>query len=457
MMTTVTEKRLIENFVARFSAKALEMDKITPAEYERYNVKRGLRNADGTGVLVGLTTIGNVHGYIVDEGERVSVPGKLSYRGIDVEDLVRGFQAERRTGYEETAFLLLFGSLPAAAELAEFRAVLDEVRDLPAGFTENMILKAPSRDIMNKLARCVLASYSYDDKADDADIPNNLRQGIELIARFPTMTAYAYQAKVHYHEGRSLFLHNIKSGLSTAGNFLHLIRSDSEFTRLEEETLDLCLVLHAEHGGGNNSAFTVHVVTSSGTDAYSAIAAGVGSLKGPKHGGANVKVTEMMEDLKQNVRDPGSEEQVKEYLRRVLRREAYDRTGLIYGVGHAVYTLSDPRAVLLKAKARELAKEKGREDEFLLYELVENLAPAVFAEVKDSKKSISINVDFYSGFVYRMLDIPHELFTPLFAIARVAGWTAHRLEELTSGGRIMRPAFKSVAEKRNYVPLAERG
>ncbi|MBN2352219.1 MAG: citrate/2-methylcitrate synthase [Spirochaetales bacterium] len=456
-MAKVTEEHLIENFVARYSAKALEMDKITPADYARYNVKRGLRNADGTGVLVGLTTIGNVHGYIMDEGERVSVPGKLSYRGIDVEDLVRGFQADKRTGYEETAFLLLFGSLPTAAELAEFRSALDSVRDLPPGFTENMILKAPSRDIMNKLARCVLASYSYDAKADDPDIPNNLRQGMELIARFPTMTAYAYQAKAHYHEGRSLFLHNVKPGLSTAGNFLHLIRATSEFTLLEEEILDLCLVLHAEHGGGNNSAFTVHVVTSSGTDVYSAIAAGVGSLKGPKHGGANIKVTEMMDDLKQNVRDWEREEQVKEYLRRVLRKEVYDRTGLIYGIGHAVYTLSDPRAALLKAKARDLAKEKGCEDEFHLYELVETLAPIVFAELKDAKKPVSVNVDFYSGFVYRMLGIPQELFTSLFAIARVAGWTAHRLEELTSGGRIMRPAFKSVAEKRNYVPLAERG
>jgi citrate synthase len=456
MMTTVAEKHLIESFIARYSAKAQEMNRIPLEDYERYNVKRGLRNADGTGVLVGLTTIGNVHGYILDEGERVSVPGKLYYRGIDVEDLVRGFQSEGRTGYEETAFLLLFGSLPNAADLADFRNALDEVRDLPAGFTENMILKAPSRDIMNKLARCVLVFYSYDANADDLSVANNLRQGIELIARFPIMTAYAYQAKAHYHQGQSLYLHNVKPGLSTAGNILRLIRPTGEFSKLEEEVLDLCLVLHAEHGGGNNSAFTVHVVTSSGTDCYSAIAAGVGSLKGPKHGGANIKVMEMMEDVKANVRDWASEKEVRDYLGRILRKEAYDRSGLIYGLGHAVYTLSDPRAVLLKAKARGLSKEKESGDEFHLYELVEKLAPAVFAELKDRNKVVSVNVDFYSGFVYKMLNIPQELYTPLFAIARIAGWAAHRVEEITSGGRIMRPAYKSVNEKREYVPLGER-
>jgi citrate synthase len=449
MMTTDTDKSRIDNFIAQYGAKALATNKIAPADYEKYNVKRGLRNADGTGVLVGLTTIGNVHGYILDEGERVSVPGKLYYRGINVDDLVKGFQSEGRTGFEETAYLLLFGTLPKSAELDEFRVALDEVRDLPAGFTENMILKAPSRDIMNKLARCVLVFYSYDPHADDLAFTNNLRQGIELIARFPIMTAYAYQAKAHYHEGQSLYLHNVKPGLSTAGNFLHLIRPNGEFLPLEEEVLDLCLVLHAEHGGGNNSAFTVHVVTSSGTDFYSAIAAGVGSLKGPKHGGANIKVIEMMEDVKQNVKDWANEKQVAEYLGRILRKEAYDRSGLIYGVGHAVYTLSDPRAALLKTK--------GFADEFHLYELIEKLAPTVFAEQKDSKKVVSVNVDFYSGFVYKMLNIPQELYTPLFAIARIAGWAAHRLEEITCGGRIMRPAYKSVSGKQEYVPLAGRG
>ncbi len=456
-MTSAVNREVLDRFVARYCDKAQASSKIAPEEYQKYNVKRGLRNADGTGVLVGLTNIGNVHGYILDEGESVPVLGKLNYRGIDVEDLVKGFQSDGRTGFEETAYLLLFGVLPTAVELNDFRQALDAVRELPPGFTENMILKAPSRDIMNKLARSVLVLYSFDEKPDDLSIENNLRQAIELIARFPVMTAYAYQAKAHYHEGQSLYLHNVKPDLSTAGQFLQLLRPDSEFSRLEEELLDLCLVLHAEHGGGNNSAFTVHVVTSSGTDIYSAIAAGVGSLKGPKHGGANIKVREMMEDVKANVKDWSSEGEVKEYLRRIMRREAYDRSGLIYGIGHAVYTLSDPRAVLLREKARELSVDKGCGDEFRLYELVEKHGPEIFKEQKDSKKVVSVNVDFYSGFVYRMLNIPRELYTPLFAIARVAGWAAHRLEEITSGGRIMRPAFKSVVRKLDYTPLTERG
>ncbi len=457
MMTQTLNREVLDRFVAKYGEKARQSSKITPDEYQKYNVKRGLRNADGTGVLVGLTNIGNVHGYILDEGESVPVPGKLSYRGIDVEALVKGFQADGRNGFEETAYLLMFGVLPNAAELDEFRQALDAVRELPAGFTENMILKAPSRDIMNKLARSVLVLYSYDSSADDVSIGNNLRQSVELMARFPVMTAYAFQAKAHYHEGQSLYLHNVRPGLSTAGQFLQLLRPDSSYSRLEEEVLDLCLVLHAEHGGGNNSAFTVHVVTSSGTDIYSAIAAGVGSLKGPKHGGANIKVMEMMEDVKDNVKDWSSEREVKEYLRRIMRREAYDRSGLIYGVGHAVYTLSDPRAVLLRAKARELSRAKGCADEFHLYELIEQYGPEVFREMKDSKKVVSVNVDFYSGFVYHMLNIPRELYTPLFAIARIAGWAAHRLEELSSGGRIMRPAFKSVVRKTDYTTLSERG
>jgi citrate synthase len=454
MITAVNS--LVEKFVAQYGAKALATNKIDPLDYQRYNVKRGLRNADGTGVLVGLTTIGNVHGYILDEGESVPVRGKLYYRGIDIEDIVRGFQTEGRSGFEEVAFLLLCGKLPNARELAEFKAVLDAVRDLPEGFTENMILKAPSKDIMNKLARSVLVGYSYDPNPDDISIDNNVRQCIELIARFPTMTAYAFQAKAHYHDGASLYLHNVQKGLSTAANFLHLIRRDSQYSRLEEDVLDLCLVLHAEHGGGNNSAFTVHVVTSSGTDIYSAIAAGVGSLKGPKHGGANLKVMGMMDDIKKNVKDWTSDKEVKEYLRKIMRKEAYDRSGLIYGIGHAVYTLSDPRADLLKGKAKELSKDKGFEDEFHLYELVEKHAPAIFKEEKDSSKIVSANVDFYSGFVYKMLNIPPELFTPLFAIARITGWVSHRLEEIVSGGRIMRPAYKSVVQKQDYVPLARR-
>ncbi|RPJ05553.1 MAG: citrate/2-methylcitrate synthase [Spirochaetaceae bacterium] len=445
-----------EAFFKKYSERVVKNNKIEPDYYTKFNVKRGLRNADGTGVLVGLTTIGNVLGYIIVEGESKPVEGKLYYRGIDVQDIVTGFQKDTRNGFEETAYLLLFGQLPNKKELEEFCGILDSVRDLPDGFMENMIMKAPSRDIMNKLARSVLASYSYDSNPDDLSIQNNLRQCIELIARFPIMTAYAYQAKMHYHDGQSLFIHNVKKGLSTAENILHLVRKDSDYTQLEAEVLDLCLVLHAEHGGGNNSAFTVHVVTSSGTDIYSAIAAGVGSLKGPKHGGANIKVMQMMEDIKKNVKNWTAEDQVKEYLKKIIRKEAADRSGLIYGIGHAVYTLSDPRAILLKNKGRELSKDKGREDEFNLYELVERLSPVVFSEEKASSKTVSANVDFYSGFVYSMLNIPDELFTPLFAISRIAGWASHRIEEIVTGGRIMRPAYRSILKDVAYTPLSKR-
>jgi citrate synthase len=455
-MEKTVKTGIMNDFIEKTYQAAEDRNKIEAGDYLKYNVKRGLRNSDGTGVLVGLTTIGNVHGYIIDEGESVPVEGRLIYRGIDVNDIVNGFQAEKRFGFEETTFLLLFGKLPTASELAEFQKVLDESRDLPGGFTENMILKAPSRDIMNKLARSVLVLYSYDDNPDDLSIKNNLRQGLELIARFPTLTAYAFQAKSHYHDGKSLYIHKVKQGLGTAENLLHLIRADSSYSSLEAEVLDLALVLHAEHGGGNNSAFTLHVVTSSGTDIYSAVAAGVGSLKGPKHGGANIKVVEMMDDIKANVKEWSDEEEVKNYLRKLVRKEAYDRSGLIYGLGHAVYTLSDPRAVLLKQKAEELCKEKGAEEEFRLYANIEKLGPEVFNEEKNSKKIISANVDFYSGFVYSMLGIPRELYTPLFAIARISGWVAHRIEELVSGGRIMRPAYKNVITKQEYIPLNKR-
>ncbi len=455
-MEKTVKTGILNEFIKKTYNTAEEKNKISSDNYLKYNVKRGLRNSDGTGVLVGLTTIGDVHGYIIDEGETVPVEGRLIYRGIDVREIVNGFQAEKRFGFEETAFLLLFGKLPTAAELAEFQQVLDECRELPAGFTENMILKAPSRDIMNKLARSVLVLYSYDDNPDDLSIQNNLRQGLELIACFPTFTAYAFQAKSHYHDGKSLFIHKVKQGLGTAENLLHLIRADSKYSELEAEVLDLALVLHAEHGGGNNSAFTLHVVTSSGTDIYSAVAAGVGSLKGPKHGGANIKVVEMMDDIKANVKDWSNETEIKNYLRKLIRKDAYDGSGLIYGLGHAVYTLSDPRAVLLKQKAAELSKEKGSEEEFGLYANIEKFGPEVLKEEKDSNKIISANVDFYSGFVYSMLGIPRELYTPLFAIARISGWVAHRIEELVSGGRIMRPAYKNIIKKQEYIPLNER-
>jgi citrate synthase len=429
---------------------------ITPQLYQKYGVKRGLRNADGTGVLVGLTSIGDVHGYILDENEKVPVEGRLRYRGIELEEIVRGFQAEHRHGFHEVAYLLLFGHLPTREQLDRFSEMLDLCRDLPEGFTENMILKAPSSDIMNKLARAVLASYSYDVNPEDIGIRNVLRQCIEMIARFPTMVAYGYQAKRHYYDGKSLFLHKPQLGISTAENFLYMVRPDSGYTPIEAEILDLALVLHAEHGGGNNSAFALHVVTSSDTDTYSALAAAVGALKGPKHGGANIRVADMIEDIKSHVKDWKDDAEVSAYLAKILRGEAFDRRGLIYGIGHAVYTLSDPRAVILRDKAEELACEKSRVDEFKLYRAVERCAPRVIAEVKKQTRPLATNVDFYSGFIYDMLNIPRELFTPIFAISRIAGWSAHRIEEILSGGRIIRPAYKSVSEKAHYVPINKR-
>lgn len=439
-----------------YLSKVTENNRIEADLYTKYNVKRGLRNADGTGVLVGLTRIGDVHGYILDEGERVAVDGKLYYRGVDVEDLVRAAATEKRYGFEETAYLLMFGELPASQELADFCAVLGEKRDLPKNFAEDTIMKVPSPDIMNKLARSVLTCYAYDDKPEDLSAVNVLRQCLDLIARFPTMAAYAYMAKKHYYDHESLFIHTPTPSCSTAETVLSLIRQDQKFTRLEAEILDLALVLHAEHGGGNNSTFAVHLVSSADTDTYSAIAAGVGSLKGFKHGGANIKVMGMMEDIKACVRDWNSEGEVADYLVKILKGEAYDRSGLIYGQGHAVYTISDPRAILLRDKAAELATVKGLEEEFALYRNIEQLVPTVFKKVKGSDKAICTNVDFYSGFVYRMMGIPVELYTPLFAVSRVAGWCAHRMEELISGGRIIRPAYKCVQPRFPYTPMAER-
>ena len=435
---------------------AEKMNRIPLELYQKYSVKRGLRNDDGTGVLVGLTEIGDVHGYIIDEGQIVPVDGRLEYRGINVNDITRGFQAEKRYGFEEVCYLLLFGTLPTGQQLQQFTTLLGENRALPNGFTENMILKAPSREIVNKLARSVLVCYSYDLNPDDLRLKNVLRQSIELIARFPTMAAYGYQAKSHYFEGKSLFIHRPQKDLGTAENLLHLIRPDSKFTQLEAETLDLALVLHAEHGGGNNSSFTTHVVTSTGTDTYSAIAAAVGSLKGPLHGGANLKVLEMMENIKSEVKDWHDDEEVAAYLTKILRKEAFDGQGLIYGIGHAVYTLSDPRAVLLKDKAKELAAAKSRSKEYDLYDRVAHLSPEVFKQVKNSSKVVSPNVDFYSGFVYDMLDIPRELYTPIFCVARIAGWCAHRIEELISGGRIIRPAYRNVLHNKEYVSMGQR-
>jgi citrate synthase len=435
---------------------AEKMNRIPQDLYQKYSVKRGLRNEDGTGVLVGLTEIGDVHGYIIDEGEIVPVDGRLEYRGINVQEITKGFQAEKRYGFEEVCYLLLFGTLPTQQQLDQFKTLLGENRALPNGFTENMILKAPSREIVNKLDRSVLVCYSYDPNPDDLNLKNVLRQSIELIARFPTMVAYGYQAKCHYFDGKSLFIHRPQKDLCTAENLLHLIRPDSKYSRLEAETLDLALALHAEHGGGNNSTFTTHVVSSTGTDTYSAIAAAVGSLKGPLHGGANLKVMEMMGAIKEQVKDWQDDEELAAYLAKILRKETFDGKGLIYGIGHAVYTLSDPRAVLLKAKAKELADAKGRSEEFDLYDRVARLSPGVFKQEKNSAKVVSANVDFYSGFVYDMLDIPKELYTPIFCVARIAGWCAHRIEEIISGGRIIRPAYRNVLRNQEYVPVHER-
>lgn len=445
-----------EQFLNELCVHLEKNNRIDPELYTKYNVKRGLRNSDGTGVLVGLTEIGEVHAYVISEGEKVPVEGSLLYRGIEINDLVNGFQRERRPGFEECCYLLLFGKLPDANELGEFKELLGLYRQLPDNFTEDMILKAPSTDIMNKLARAVLASYSYDSNPEDLSIKNVLRQCIELIARFPTMAAYGYQAKMHYHDKRSLYIHSPNPNLSTAENILHMMRPDSKYTSTEAETLDLALVLHAEHGGGNNSTFVTHVVSSTGTDTYSAIAAAIGSLKGPLHGGANAKVLEMMENVKENVKDWADEEEIGAYVEKIFRKEAFDRTGLIYGMGHAVYTLSDPRAILLKQKAAQLSKEKSMDKEFKLYTTIEKLAPDIFYKVKKADKVICANVDFYSGFVYNMLNIPYELHTPIFAIARIAGWCAHRIEELISGGRIIRPAYKSVVGRKQYMNLSDR-
>ena len=429
--------------------KLIKSNYIHPKLGEGLDLKPGLRNKDGSGVLAGLTKKGDVHGFIMDEGEKVPQEGRLRYCGYNINDLVKRFTNEKRHGFEEICYLLLFNELPNKTELESFNNILAESRDLPPYFMEDMILKSPSSDVMNKLGRSVLALYSSDSNPDDNSIHNVLNQSIRLIAGFPTLVAYGYQAKSHYHDGKSLVIHKPSKELSTAENLLHMIRADKDYSPLEADILDLALVLHAEHGGGNNSTFTVREETSSGTDTYSAISAGTGSLKGPKHGGANIRVMAMMDDIKLNVSKWNDEKEIKNYLGKIIKKEAHDKTGLIYGLGHAVYTLSDPRAVILKAKAAELAKEKNREDEFDLYQSIEKLAPHAFKEVKKNGKVISPNVDFYSGFVYDMLKIPKELYTPLFAVARVAGWCAHRLEKLVNMGPIIRPAYKNVVEVRD--------
>lgn len=436
--------------------KAVVNNRIDPENYKKYEVKRGLRNENGTGVLVGLTEIASVYGYYMENNIKVPDHGKLFYRGIDVADIVKGFQKDERRGYEETAYLLLFGELPNKSELAEFNTILDENRALPPHFTENMILKIPSHDIMNKLQRSILVMYSHDENPDDTSVKNVLRQSMNLIARFPTIISYGYQAKAHYFNNKSLFIHPPQPGIGTAENILYMIRPDNKYSKTEAEILDLSLVIHAEHGGGNNSAFATHVVSSSGTDTYSAVAAATGCLKGPKHGGANARVRSMILDIKENCPNYYDKGALKDYLHKILKKEVFNKEGLIYGMGHAVYTKSDPRSLLLRNKALELAQEKDVTKEFSLYRNIEELTIELFKEIKGPDIVISSNVDLYSGFVYEMLNIPDELYTPLFAAARISGWCAHRIEQIVSDQKIIRPAYKSVNSRRNYISYSDR-
>ena len=442
--------------IMNLSRLARDTSAINPELYTKYEVKRGLRDINGKGVLAGLTDISAITAYTIEDNEMIHCEGKLYYRGIDIHQLVNGFVSEKRFGFEEVAYLLLFGELPSRAELLSFTNLLANYRTLPTSFVRDIIMKAPSQDMMNTLARSVLTLYSYDDRADDTSIPNVLRQCLELISLFPLLSIYGYQAYSHYHDGKSLFIHSPKPELSTAENILHILRPDSKYTDFEARILDIALVLHMEHGGGNNSSFTTHVVSSSGTDTYSTIAAALGSLKGPKHGGANVKVVKMFNDMKEQVKDWKDEEEVSAYLTRLLHKEAFDHAGLIYGMGHAVYSLSDPRADIFRSFVKKLAQEKGRQDEYELYFLTERLAKEVIARERKIYKGVSANVDFYSGFVYSMLDLPTELFTPIFAMARIVGWSAHRIEELSNGGKIIRPAYKSIAKHREYTRLGDR-
>ena len=451
-----------EKTVARYAPWMDEMsevcvrnNQIEPSLYQKHNVKRGLRDIDGTGVVAGLTEISEINSFYIDEnGNRVEREGELFYRGIPIRDLVDGFISEGRFGFEETAYLLFFGVLPTPAQLEFFTTMLAEYRRLPESFVRDIIMKAPSTDMMNVIARSVLTLYSYDANPDDISIPNVLRQSLQLVAQFPLLSTYGYQVYAHYHSDSSLIIHKPDPALSTAQNFLRLTRANKKFTDLEAQILDLCLVLHAEHGGGNNSTFTNHVVTSSGTDTYSAVAASLGSLKGPRHGGANVKVSKMFEDLKATT--PCTDSAIRDYIVRLLDGQAFDRAGLVYGIGHAVYSISDPRADILREYAEKLADAKGLQADYEYYEKVARIAPEVIGEKRRMYKGVSANVDFYSGLIYTMLKIPTELYTPLFSVARIAGWGAHRIEELANKGKIIRPGYTAVAPRQDYVPLDKR-
>jgi len=429
---------------------------IVPEMYAKHDVKRGLRDLNGNGIVAGLTEVSRIKAKDKDaQGNEIPCQGQLFYRGINVRNMVKGFLDDDRPGFEETIYLLLFSKLPNKEELDNFCEQLSIYRSLPSSFVRDMILKAPGKDMMNILSRCVLALYSYDDNPDDVSTANVLRQCLQLIAEFPLLAVYAYHSHQHYHKNNSLFIHYPKKELRTAENLLYILREDGKYSPLEAKILDLALVLHAEHGGGNNSSFTTHVVTSSGTDTYSAISAALGSLKGPRHGGANIKVVQMFDDMKQNI-NIKDKDAVKDYLVRLLDKQAFDNAGLIYGMGHAVYSLSDPRADILRTYAKKLSEEKGMQEEYELYETVEKLAPQIIAEKRKMYKGVSANVDFYSGMVYKMLGLPYELFTPIFAVARIAGWSAHRLEEIQNAGKIIRPAYTSVKPEMEYIPIADR-
>ena len=446
----------ISDEIYKLSDKCIKNSSIDTSLYGVHQVKRGLRDLDGKGVVTGLTEISTIISSKNINGEDIPCDGELYYRGINVRDLVKGFEADNRFGFEETVYLLLFGELPTLDQLNSFCNMLNSYRTLPTNFVRDVIMKAPNPDIMNSLARSVLTLYSYDKNANDPSIPNNLRQSIQLIANFPLLSVYAYNSYIHFTKGKSLYIHRPSASLSTAENLLRILRPDKSFTRLEAKLLDLALVLHAEHGGGNNSTFTTHVVTSSGTDTYSSIAASLCSLKGPKHGGANIKVKLMFDDIKKNISDWNDEEEISRYLEKLLNKEAFDHSGLIYCMGHAVYSISDPRSEILKEHVGLLSKEKNRTKEFELYSKIAELAPQVIAKKRKIYKGVSANIDFYSGFVYSMLDLPEELYTPIFAIARVAGWSAHRIEEIINSNKIIRPAYKSVSEHKEYIPIDKR-
>lgn len=443
-------------YIKELANKSDSSNHIVPEMYSKHDVKRGLRDVNGNGVVAGLTEISRIKAKEKDaDGNVIPCKGELYYRGINVRDIVSGFRTDDRFGFEEVIYLLLFSKLPTEKELDDFKNQLSNYRSLPPSFVRDMILKAPGKDMMNILSRCVLALYTYDENPDDISTSNVLRQCLQLISEFPMIAVYAYHSYQHYHNSNSLFIHYPKKEYTTAENILYMLREDGKFTPLEAKLLDLALVLHAEHGGGNNSTFTTHVVTSSGTDTYSAISAALGSLKGPRHGGANIKVVQMFDDMKANI-DTTDKYAVKEYLGKLLDKQAFDRAGLIYGMGHAVYSLSDPRADILRVYAELLSKEKGLEDDFNLYRLVETLAPEIIAEKRKIYKGVSANVDFYSGMVYKMLNLPYELFTPIFAVARIVGWSAHRIEEIQNAGKIIRPAYISVKETSPYISLLDR-